>query len=109
MWIIHELFEYADAHFTNAWISVWLQIINSYWDDHVMTEPQNDSSSKWLYDRVLALILLGGVEVLPTVYPPNPGVMGGLCESRSCDDDYRMLTRNQVGITDAVTLEFMND
>ena len=34
-------------------------------------------------DRVLTLVLLGGVEVWPTVYPPIPGVMGGLCESRS--------------------------
>ena len=34
-------------------------------------------------DRVLTLVLLGGVEVLPTGYPPIPGVMGGLCESRS--------------------------
>ena len=34
-------------------------------------------------DRVLTLVLLGGVEVLPTSYPPIPGVMGGLCESRS--------------------------
>ena len=34
-------------------------------------------------DRVLTLVLLGGVEVLPTVYPPIPGVMGELCESRS--------------------------
>ena len=32
---------------------------------------------------MLTLVLLGGVEVLLTVYPPTPGVMGGLCESRS--------------------------
>ena len=32
---------------------------------------------------MLTLALLGGVEVLPIVYPPKPGVMGGLCESRS--------------------------
>ena len=35
------------------------------------------------HDRVLTLVLLGEVEVLPTVYPPVPGAMGGLCESRS--------------------------
>ena len=32
---------------------------------------------------MLTLVLLGGVEVLPIVYPPKPGVMGRLCESRS--------------------------
>jgi len=32
---------------------------------------------------VWTLVLLGGVEVLPTVYSPIPGVMGGLCESHS--------------------------
>ena len=32
---------------------------------------------------MLTLVLLEGVEVLLTVYPPIPGVMGGLCESRS--------------------------
>jgi len=54
-----------------------------YQNDHVMTETSEQLCSKRFHDRVLTLILLGGVDVLPTVYPPNPGVMGGLCESRS--------------------------
>ena len=57
---------------------------------------------------MLTLVLLGGVEVFPTVYRPKPGVMGGLCESYSLR--YVMmiagyLPRNQVNIVDAVTLE----
>ena len=51
--------------------STWWQISKNNWD------------SMRSQDRVLTLVLLGGVEVLPTVYPPIPGVMGGLCESRS--------------------------
>lgn len=35
------------------------------------------------HDKVLTPVLLGGVDVLPTIYLPKPGVMGGLCESRS--------------------------
>ena len=35
------------------------------------------------HDRVLTLVLLGGVEVLPTIYPPKPGIMGVLCETLS--------------------------
>ena len=59
------------------------------------------------HDRVLTLILLGGVEVLPTVYPLKPGVMGGLCESRS--PRRVMMTAgcllgNQVDIVDAAIL-----
>jgi hypothetical protein len=29
--------------------------------------------------RVLTLVLLGGVEAFPTVYPPKPEVLGGRC------------------------------
>ena len=55
---------------------------------------------------MLTLVLLGGVEVLPTVYPPKSGVMGGLCESRS-PRRVMMIVRcilvNQVDIIDADT------
>ena len=59
-------------------------------------------------DRVLTLVLLGGVEVLPTVYPPKPGVMGGLCESHS--PRRAMMTAgclqiNQVDVIDAATVK----
>ena len=48
-----------------------------------MTESPEQLRLLRFHDRVLTLVLLGGVEVLPTGYPPIPGVMGGLCESRS--------------------------
>ena len=60
------------------------------------------------HDRVLTLLLLGGVEVLPTVYPPKPGVMGGLYESHS--PRRVMMTAgclqiNQVDVIDTATLK----
>ena len=60
------------------------------------------------HDRVLTLVLLGGVEVLPIVYPPKPGVMGGLCESRSprcVMMTVGCLLVNQVDVLNADTLK----
>ena len=59
------------------------------------------------YDKVLTLVLRGGVEVVPTVYPPKLGVMGGLCELRSPRRvmiTVGCLLGNQVNIVDAVIL-----
>ena len=36
-----------------------------------------------IFDRVLNLVLLEGVEVFPTMYPSKHGVMEGMCESCS--------------------------
>ena len=49
--------------------------------------------------------------MLPTVYPPKPGVMGGLCES--CSLRHVMMTVgcllvNQVNVIDADTPRFMD-
>jgi len=60
------------------------------------------------HDRMLTLVRIGGVEVLPTIYPLKPGVMGGLCKSRSLR--CVMMTAGclleiQVDIVDAITLE----
>ena len=57
---------------------------------------------------MLTLVLLGGVEVLPTIYLPKPGVMGALCESRSPRRvmmTAECLLGDLVDIVDAVTLE----
>ena len=60
------------------------------------------------HDRVLTLVLLGGVELLPTVYPPKLGVMGGLCESHSHRRvmmTVGCLLVNQVDVIDTDTLK----
>ena len=60
------------------------------------------------HDRVLTLVLLEGVEVLSTVYSPKPGVMGGLCESRSPRRVMMIvgcLLVNQVDVIDTDTLK----
>ena len=47
----------------------------------VIHDSLNNILSMWLgLDvRALTLVLLGGVGVCPTVYPPKPRVVGGLC------------------------------
>jgi hypothetical protein len=49
-----------------------------------------------LHYRVLTLVLLGGVEVFPTVYPPKPEVLGGRCWfmlPKMCDEDCQLPAR----------------
>jgi hypothetical protein len=46
--------------------------------------------------RVLTLVLLGGVKVFPTVYPLKLEVLGGQCWftlPKTCDEDYQLPAR----------------
>ena len=73
-----------------------------------MTESPEQLRLLRFHNRVLTLVLLGGVEVLSTVYPPIPGVMGGLCDSRSPRRvmmTARCLQTYQVDVIDIDTLK----
>ena len=66
-------------HCYNIWASVGISggMIARNWifDDKV---PITQCCSM-VHDRVLTLVLSGGVEAFPTMYPMKPRVMGGRC------------------------------
>jgi hypothetical protein len=67
---IHCYDMWASAGFTGSSCPNW-----SFNDIGLITT----TTTQYGPNRVLTLVLSGGVEVLPIVYPLKPGVMGGLC------------------------------
>ena len=47
--------------------------------EYTMTKFLATQCHCMFHGRVWTLVLLGGVEAFPTVYPLKPGVMGGRC------------------------------
>jgi hypothetical protein len=47
--------------------------------EYTMTKFPATQCHCMVHGRVLTLVLLGGVEEFPIVYPMKPGVMGGRC------------------------------
>ena len=68
----------VQMHCYDMWVSAGFQVARL---------PKNEYDDKipatqfhcMVHDRVLTLVLSGGVEAFPTVYPLKPGVMGGQC------------------------------
>jgi hypothetical protein len=47
--------------------------------EYTITKVPATQCHYMFHGRVLTLVLLGGVDAFPTVYPLKPGVIGGRC------------------------------
>jgi hypothetical protein len=55
------------------------QVVRLPKTEYTMTKFPATQCHCIFHGRVWTLVLLGGVEAFPTVYPLKPGVMGGRC------------------------------
>jgi hypothetical protein len=55
------------------------QVVRLPKTEYTMTKFLATQCHCMFHGRVWTLVLLGGVEAFPTVYPLKPGVMGGQC------------------------------
>jgi hypothetical protein len=66
-------------HFYGMWTSACFQVARLPKTEYTMTKLPETQSHCMFHGKVLTLVLLGGVEAFPTMYPMKPRVMGGEC------------------------------
>jgi hypothetical protein len=69
----------VQMHCYDVWTSAGFQVARLPKTEYTMTKFPATQCHCMFHGRVLTLVLLGGVEAFPTVYPLKPGVMGGRC------------------------------
>jgi hypothetical protein len=69
----------VQMHCYEMWTSAGFQVARLLEIEYTMTKFPATHCHCMVHGRVLTLVLLGGVEAFPTMYPLKPRVMGGWC------------------------------
>jgi hypothetical protein len=69
----------VQMHCYDMWESVGFQVVRLPGIEYTMTQFLATQCHRMVHGRVLTLVLSGGVEAFPIMYPLKPRIMGGRC------------------------------